>query len=109
MRGGWGKGRAGLAGVYNVALHYEHEANRGVHHLSAMERAMGGSANFAQLSPAVIVGLPAEDALPPSSVPYYRCSPHTGSSLSTCASRGLFLIRCRCLVRRLCPVRSLWL
>jgi hypothetical protein len=40
-----------MAGVYQVAKHYEFETQRGVQHLSTMEAAMGGQSRFADLSP----------------------------------------------------------
>ena len=43
----------GMAGVYDVALHYEYETWRGVQNLSTMEEAMGGKPCFAGLSPAL--------------------------------------------------------
>jgi acetyl esterase/lipase len=43
----------GMAGVYDVALHYEFETGRGVNNLSTMEAAMGGKPCFAGLSPAL--------------------------------------------------------
>ncbi|CAL8466146.1 g5682 [Coccomyxa elongata] len=45
----------GMAGVYDIAKHYQYEAARGVHHLSTMERAIGGAARFASQSPAAIL------------------------------------------------------
>eukprot|EP00884_Botryococcus_braunii_P002343 jgi/Botrbrau1/12109/Bobra.0186s0030.1 len=64
----------GVAGVYDLAKHYEHEANRGVQHISTLQRAAGGPGNFAHLSPAVIVASAAASALPPgpSHMPYFR-------------------------------------
>ena len=46
---------AGMVGVYNIEKHYRYEEGRGVAFLSTMERAMGGFAEFASLSPAVIL------------------------------------------------------
>ena len=44
----------GLAGVYDIAAHYEHEAQRGVEHVSPMGRAAGGQDNFPNVSPTQI-------------------------------------------------------
>lgn len=41
----------GLAGVYDIQKHYEYEAERNVHELSTMARAMGGPSNFKKHSP----------------------------------------------------------
>lgn len=43
----------GMAGVYDVGVHYQFETWRGVQNLSTMEVAMGGKAQFAALSPAL--------------------------------------------------------
>jgi acetyl esterase/lipase len=58
-RGG-GDGRmpcrfVGMAGVYDLANHLEYERTRDVHELSTMARAVGGPANFAACSPAVVL------------------------------------------------------
>lgn len=45
----------GMAGVYDVKKHYEYEAERNVHELSTMARAMGGMSNFEKHSPALHV------------------------------------------------------
>lgn len=45
----------GLAGVYDIQKHYEYEAERNVHELSTMARAMGGPSNFKKHSPALHV------------------------------------------------------
>jgi len=45
----------GMAGVYNIAAHFEYEAARGVHELSTMARAVGGPEGFDGNSPTVIV------------------------------------------------------
>ncbi|BDA51015.1 probable isoprenylcysteine alpha-carbonyl methylesterase I at N-terminal half [Coccomyxa sp. Obi] len=45
----------GMAGVYDIAKHYEYEAGRGVQYLSTMERAIGGVPCFASQSPAAIL------------------------------------------------------
>lgn len=45
-----------MAGVYDIAKHYEYERRRGVHSMSAMERAHGGEENFARFSPALLLG-----------------------------------------------------
>jgi len=45
----------GLAGVYNIAAHYEHEALRGVEDVSTMARAMYGTKRFDRFSPTLIV------------------------------------------------------
>eukprot|EP00191_Tetraselmis_sp_GSL018_P022932 CAMPEP_0177625876 /NCGR_PEP_ID=MMETSP0419_2-20121207/30344_1 /TAXON_ID=582737 /ORGANISM="Tetraselmis sp., Strain GSL018" /LENGTH=529 /DNA_ID=CAMNT_0019126873 /DNA_START=53 /DNA_END=1640 /DNA_ORIENTATION=- len=45
----------GMAGVYDVSQHYLYEEARGVAKLSTMERAMGGSAGFAALSPSQLL------------------------------------------------------
>ena len=45
----------GLAGVYNIAAHYEHESMRGVEDVSTMARAMYGPKRFDRFSPTVIV------------------------------------------------------
>ena len=42
---------AGMAGVYDIAKHYEYEKSRGVAYLSTMERAIGGQENFEAQSP----------------------------------------------------------
>ena len=47
----------GLAGPYDIGKHYQHEADRGVAHLSTMGRAVGGPANFAAQSPSAIFAL----------------------------------------------------
>ncbi|KAG1673937.1 hypothetical protein FOA52_015692 [Chlamydomonas sp. UWO 241] len=44
-----------MAGVYDIARHYEFESQRGVHELSMMKRAMGGPAGFAAMSPSVLL------------------------------------------------------
>ena len=46
---------AGMVGVYDIETHYRYEEGRGVALLSTMERAMGGLAGFASLSPALIL------------------------------------------------------
>ena len=46
----------GMAGVYDIARHYEYEKKRNVHHLSTMQRAVGGAESFAGQSPAVVLG-----------------------------------------------------
>lgn len=43
------------AGVYDIQMHYEYEAARGVHMLSTMERAMGGWHASRARSPALLV------------------------------------------------------
>jgi len=45
----------GLAGVYHIAEHYEHEAKRGIEFISNMARAMYGPDHFDRLSPALLV------------------------------------------------------
>jgi len=45
----------GMAGVYDIAQHYEYEDGRGVAKLSTMARAMGGHDRFGQLSPSTIL------------------------------------------------------
>ena len=40
-----------MAGVYDIAQHYEYEKSRGVAYLSTMERAIGGQENFEAQSP----------------------------------------------------------
>ena len=40
-----------MAGVYDIAKHYEYEKSRGVAYLSTMERAIGGQDNFEAQSP----------------------------------------------------------
>lgn len=45
----------GMAGVYDIAQHYEYEDGRGVAKLSTMARAMGGHERFAHLSPSTIL------------------------------------------------------
>eukprot|EP00890_Picochlorum_soloecismus_P006591 jgi/Picsp_1/757/NSC_04246-R1_protein len=45
----------GMAGVYNIARHFEYERQRGVEHLSTMERAVGGKGNFFINSPSAIL------------------------------------------------------
>ncbi|KAJ1624534.1 Alpha/Beta hydrolase protein [Pavlovales sp. CCMP2436] len=44
----------GVAGVYNIASHFEFERGRGVHEVSPMKPAAGGPAGFASASPATI-------------------------------------------------------
>ncbi|KAJ1634088.1 Alpha/Beta hydrolase protein [Pavlovales sp. CCMP2436] len=44
----------GVAGVYNIASHFEFERSRGVHEVSPMKPAAGGPAGFASASPATI-------------------------------------------------------
>ncbi|EFN56733.1 hypothetical protein CHLNCDRAFT_144155 [Chlorella variabilis] len=44
-----------IAGVYDIAKHYEYEEARHVHKLSTMERAVGGPHLFPRNSPAVIL------------------------------------------------------
>ncbi len=46
----------GMAGVYDIARHYEYEKRRNVHHVSTMRRAVGGPESFADQSPAVVLG-----------------------------------------------------
>ena len=43
------------AGVYDLCAHYEYEAARGVHKISTMERAAGGAAGMAAMSPSRLV------------------------------------------------------
>jgi hypothetical protein len=45
----------GLAGVYHIAEHYEHEAWRGVEDISTMAKAMYGPDHFDRLSPTLLV------------------------------------------------------
>ena len=45
----------GMAGVYDISRHYEYEKSRNVHHLSTMQRAVGGKGSFAMQSPAVLL------------------------------------------------------
>ena len=45
---------AGLAGAYDIGMHYAYEEGRGVAFLSTMARAMGGQKVFASQSPAVV-------------------------------------------------------
>jgi acetyl esterase/lipase len=45
----------GMAGVYNIERHFEYERQRGVEHLSTMERAVGGKENFFINSPSAIL------------------------------------------------------
>lgn len=45
----------GIAGVYDIARHYDYEESRNVHHLSTMKRAVGGPDAFAGQSPAVLL------------------------------------------------------
>lgn len=61
---------AGMAGCYDIGLHYDYEVGRGVAYLSTMARAMGGSQGFDPQSPAVILNSIATAAsIPKSSVP----------------------------------------
>ncbi|KAJ7522276.1 hypothetical protein O6H91_18G004100 [Diphasiastrum complanatum] len=46
----------GMAGVYDIGIHYAYEAKRGVQHLSIMGRAMGGKSGFFSASPALLFG-----------------------------------------------------
>ena len=46
---------AGIAGVYDIGVHYDYEDGRGVAELSTMKRAMGGRKGFAAQSPVVIL------------------------------------------------------
>ena len=52
----------GVAGVYDIARHYEYEFGRGVHELSTMKRAVGGLARAAAVSPSVVLGAALERA-----------------------------------------------
>lgn len=45
----------GIAGCYDIGMHYEYERTRDVHELSTMARAMGGKSKFEECSPAVIL------------------------------------------------------
>lgn len=45
----------GIAGVYDIAQHFEYEKSRNVHHLSTMKRAMGGEDMFPLHSPTVVL------------------------------------------------------
>ena len=45
----------GMAGVYDIAEHYEYERSRQVHHLSTMKRAVGGEEKFPINSPTVLL------------------------------------------------------
>jgi acetyl esterase/lipase len=45
----------GMAGVYDIARHYDYETSRYVHHLSTMKRAVGGPSRFRMHSPAVLL------------------------------------------------------
>ena len=40
-----------MAGVYDIAKHYEYEKSRGAAYLSTMKRAVGGQENFEAQSP----------------------------------------------------------
>jgi hypothetical protein len=51
-----------MAGVYDIAKHYEYEAARGVQYLSTMERAIGGFSQFGAQSPAAILACAAREA-----------------------------------------------
>ena len=51
---------AGIAGVYHIGEHYDHESMRGVEEISNMTRAMYGPDCFQRFSPTVIAAnLPA--------------------------------------------------
>lgn len=45
----------GLAGVYDISAHYNHEAKRRVQFVSPMARAMLGPTNFSHVSPTFLV------------------------------------------------------
>ncbi len=45
----------GMAGVYDIAQHYEYESSRGVHEISTMKRVMGGAQGFQRFSPTVLL------------------------------------------------------
>jgi len=55
----------GMAGVYDVAAHYQFESWRGVQNLSTMEAAMGGATHFEALSPALQLTPSMASKLPP--------------------------------------------
>lgn len=46
---------SGIAGVYDINVHYEYETFRGVEDVSTMARAMYGPKQFDRFSPTVIV------------------------------------------------------
>ncbi|XP_052772871.1 uncharacterized protein LOC128219796 [Mya arenaria] len=48
------KGFVGIAGVYHIGDHFQHESSRGVEDVSTMTRAMRGNANFDRYSPTCI-------------------------------------------------------
>jgi len=45
----------GIAGVYDIAAHYQHEAMRGIEDVSTMARAMYGPKRFDRFSPTLII------------------------------------------------------
>ena len=69
---------AGMAGVYDIAAHYQYETARGVEKLSPMARAMGGTACFPELSPSVLLQRQGSDGKCAT-----RCGNHA-SHLQTC-------------------------
>jgi hypothetical protein len=46
---------SGIAGVYDIGVHYEYETFRGVEDISTMARAMYGTKLFDRFSPTVIM------------------------------------------------------
>lgn len=50
----WRFSSVGLAGVYHIKDHYEHEKLRGLEDVSCMHRAMYGDDHFGRFSPTVI-------------------------------------------------------
>lgn len=47
----------GLAGVYHIGDHFQHESSRGVEDVSCMTRAMRGQENFDKVSPTHLLSL----------------------------------------------------
>ncbi len=56
----------GMAGAYDIGMHYAYEEGRGVAYLSTMSRAMGGQEGFTGQSPAVILNSITDTADSPS-------------------------------------------
>jgi prenylcysteine alpha-carboxyl methylesterase len=75
-----------MAGVFDIAKHYEYEQGRGVHELSTMARAVGGPDAFAAQSPTVILrsacGAPTRVDATDQRQPFYSSFPLKGEAIA---------------------------
>ena len=78
---------SGLAGVYHIAEHYEHEAKRGIEFISNMARAMYGPEHFARLSPTLLV------AELPDKIKLVTCYGSVSTGMSQSILLNIFLIK----------------